>query len=323
MSVLKKHKLTLITIAFWFLLTYIIAALLWWFIALNTQNNVLIASKLSELNKDDVLYNQKLSQILDIEKRKKTQYLGEGVTFLVLILIGATVIYRTIRKQIKFAQQQQNFMMAITHELKTPIAIAQLNIETIQKRTLDNLTQNQLLQNSLTEINRLNTLSNNILWAAQLDAGKYKQQFNEFDMSQIISDCVNNFIQRVQSHKINCNIKEEIFVLGDQLMIEILINNLLDNAIKYSERNTEIVVNLIYENNKKILTVADNGIGILEQDKKKIFTKFYRLGNENTRKTKGTGLGLYLCKKIADYHKANILVQNNNLKGSIFKVIFN
>ena len=140
-----KKKFLLITIVYWFLLLYMIAALIWWFVALNHQNNDMADLRLAELNKDDPAYLNKVEKINDAQQRKITQYIGEGTTFLALILIGAVFVYRAARKQIKLSAQQQNFMMAVTHELKTPIAITQLNLETLQKRKLEEDKQQKLI----------------------------------------------------------------------------------------------------------------------------------------------------------------------------------
>ena len=95
-------------------------------------------------------------------------------------------------------------------------------------------------------------------------------------------------------------------------------NNLIDNAIKYATADTNITVSLAEVQGKIVLSVADEGVGVEEVDREKIFEKFYRSGAENTRFAKGTGLGLYLCKRIAEFHKANLIVLPNTPKGSNF-----
>ena len=322
MSVFKKHKLTFLTITFWFLLAYIIAALLWWFIALNNQNNAMAAMRSAEINKDDIEFATKVQQINSLQKRKTAQYIGEGISFLAVILLGAVFIYRATRKQIKFGQQQQNFMMAITHELKTPIAITQLNLETIQKRKLDIDKQDKMLADSLFEVNRLNDLCNNILWAAQLDAGVYVNKKEEINLSDIIFNGVEDVEKRLGKNKIQSNIQDNIYLMSDEVMMQILLNNLLDNAIKYSPKEKSISVDLLQKNNQIFLIVKDAGIGITDIEKKKIFDKFYRSGSETTRKTKGTGLGLYLCKKIVKNHRGKIEVANNEPQGTVFTIKF-
>src|SRR5215831_10170510 len=194
----RKHRLAFITFVYWFLLIYIVAALVWWFIALNNQNAQMSAYKLEQLNRSDSAFEQNLLLINDEQKRKTAQYIGEGVTFLLVILVGAVFVYRATKRQIVLSQQQQNFMMAITHELKTPIAVTKLNLETLQKhkQDLDETKQQKLITNSLQETDRLHTLTNNILIAAQLESGNYMLNNQEFDLSKLVHDAVKDFKNR-------------------------------------------------------------------------------------------------------------------------------
>ena len=318
----KKKRLATATIVYWLLLLYIIAALVWWFIALNRQSHQMAVYKLVELKADDPAYLQKMDAVTAEEKRKNAQFIGEGAIFLLVILIGALFVYRAVRRQIKMTQQQQNFMMAITHELKTPIAIAKLNLETLQKHKLDESKQQRLIQATLQEANRLNTLTNNILISSQLEGGGYKLLKEELDLSSLSNNCIQDFRSRFPERKLNSRIDKDIDISGDPLLLQILVNNLLDNAVKYAPKASPIQFSLQKNEQGIFLTCADEGPGIADEEKNKIFDRFYRIGNEQVRTTKGTGLGLYLCKKIAADHKADIGVTNNHPAGSIFTVHF-
>jgi signal transduction histidine kinase len=322
MSPLLKSKLTIVTAVYWILLSYMVAALIWWFIALDKQNKMISNIMLSELKHEDPNYYRDVNTIGNAAHRKTIQFISEGTTFLVLILIGAVFVFRATRRQIKLSQQQQNFMMAVTHELKTPIAVAQLNLETLQKRQLDEDKRQMLISNTLQEANRLNTLCNNILFAAQLDAGAYTTTKQEVNLSDLLEGCVDNFKKRFSARVIQEKINESIYLTGEPLLLQMLVNNLIDNANKYASKETPITVSLQHKENQIEFSVADLGEGLAEDEKKKIFDKFYRVGEENTRKTKGTGLGLYLCKKIVQGHAGKIFVSNNQPQGSIFTVIF-
>ncbi len=311
---IKLKKTGSIFIIYWVLLAYIIAALVWWFIALNRQNHQMMQLKLQE---------QKITakKIIADEKRKTAQYIGEGAIFLLLIAAGAFFVFRSVRKQLKQSQEQQNFMMAITHELKTPISVAKLNLETLQKRKLDDVQQLRLIQNTLQEANRLNALCNNLLLSSQMEAGGYNITFDETDFSQLVSDCVNDFIMRFPKRKINLSVQQDLFVNGDPLLLQMAINNLTDNAIKYSPKESAITIELKESNNLIQLLVKDEGRGIGAEEKQKIFKKFYRAGNTSTRSAKGTGLGLFLSKKIISQHNGNISVTDNEPNGSIFTIL--
>ncbi len=136
------------------------------------------------------------------------------------------------------------------------------------------------------------------------------------------ANCVQDFHNRFPERKMNSTIDEDIDVSGDALLLQILVNNLLDNAVKYAPKESAIYFSLHKNANAVYIKVADEGPGIADEEKKKIFERFYRIGNEQVRKTKGTGLGLYLCKKIAADHNADISVTNNHPAGSIFTVHF-
>jgi len=313
---------------YWLMLIYIIAALAWWFISLQKQSYALADFKLKQLNatidssSSPHFYQTEYNKIIEVKKRDTIKHLSEGLFFFALIIVAAIFVFRTVRRQIRLQQQQQNFMMAVTHELKTPIAVARLNLETMQKYSLDPEKQKKLIRITLEETSRLNFLTNNILIASQLEGGGYQFSKEELDLSDLVKDCVQDFRNRFPDREFSEHIEPDAEVKGDSLLLQILVNNLLENAIKYSPKESRIDATLKKTDSVVQLEIADEGPGIPDEEKKKIFSKFYRIGNEATRKTKGTGLGLYLCSKIADDHNADILVTNNTPHGSIFVVQF-
>ncbi len=319
-SLYKRKRLTVITIVYWFLLTYIITALVFWFLSLVRQSTQMSEYKLLQLKKDVPDYSIKVAEIEKEEKRKIAQYVGEGATFMLLILVGAVFVYRATRRQIQLNTQQQNFMMAITHELKTPIAITRLNIETLLKRKLEESQQEKLLHNALQESNRLNDLCDNILLASQIDAGDYLPDKEVINLSMLVQESAAYFKTRFPYQLIEETIEAGVYVKGDSLLLQLAVNNLIENAVKYSEKQKPVTVALQKSGATVQLQIKDQGKGIAQKEKKKIFGKFYRAGDENTRNTKGTGLGLYLTKKIITDHNGSITVQDNIPSGCIFVI---
>ena len=322
-----SKKFRIITIIYWLLLLYIVAALVWWFITLEQQNQRLTDLRISELNsKKNVLepgnFAEQYLKINSDSKRNTNKYIAEGVTFLILILIGAFFVFRSVRKQFMMQYQQQNFMMAITHELKTPISVAKLNLETLQKYQLDAEKQKKLIRGTLQETSRLDTLINNILVSSQLEGGGYVFSKEELDFSSLFKDCIREAKSRYSDRVFLEEIEPEIEIAGDPLLLQLMISNLIENAIKYSPKEKPITCKLTKSGRDVILNIIDEGIGIADAEKTKIFEKFYRTGNESTRKTQGTGLGLYLCSKIAEDHNADISVTNNIPAGSNFAIHF-
>lgn len=318
----KSRRLRNIFLVYWILLGYILVALIWWFIALINQNHQMANYKISELNLNYSGYHAALEKITNVEKRKTAQYIGEGAVFFLLIITGAVYIYRVVKSQFKISRQQQNFMMAITHELKTPIAITKLNLETLQKRKLEEAQQQRLLQNTIQEANRLNALCNNMLLYSQIEESGYKIVKEQINLSAFITECINEFQTRFPQRQYTAVIEPGLHIQGDLLLIQMAINNLIDNATKYTPKNLPVALLLFKADANIIFQIKDEGKGIANEEKKKIFDKFYRIGNTATKEAKGTGLGLYLTKKIVQQHKAHISVTDNTPVGSIFTIIF-
>ncbi len=318
----NNKKITTVFVIYWVLLFYIIAALIWWFIALNTQSQQMVDFKLAQLQKNAPNYQDDYKAIMDIQKRKSYQYMGEGFTFLLLILAGAIFIYRSVKNQFKRNTEQYNFMMALTHELKTPIAVAALNLETIQKRKLDKEQQERMIHSALTEVNRLNTLCNNMLITSQLDSANYIVIDEVLDLSAIIEQALHAFSNRFTTVNFQAQIEENIQIKGDSLLLQIAFSNLLDNAVKYGRKNGNITIAAVIKAKHCQISIADDGDGIPVNERGKIFEKYYRLGNAATKSAKGTGLGLYLCKQIVLKHKGNIIVTDNRPQGANFVLTF-
>ena len=313
-------KLVWVRIIYWLFLTYMVAAFIWWYVALVKQNDLLTATKIETLTVRGAVDQAQIASIEAFATRKTKQYIGEGLTFLLLFLLGAIYVYRSLLKQLKYSTLQQNFMMAVTHELKTPIAVTQLNLETIVKRDLQPEQQQHLIQNTLKETKRLDALCNNILLASQFEMGQYQNNKQMVDLSDITVQCIQSFEERYSNRNCIPSIDTSIQLQGEPLLLQLMINNLLDNANKYAAPETAIYIDLHAVGTDIELIVKDQGIGIVPEERSKVFDKFYRVGAEQTRTTKGTGLGLYLCKKIVKFHGGNIFVKPNQPKGSIFVV---
>jgi K+-sensing histidine kinase KdpD len=310
---------------YWVLLTYIIAALIWWafsLLSLSEEIYRLEKEKLAAQPHTSAETKKSLVQIEDHRRRNIGKYVGEGLTFLLFIFVGAVFIYRSVRGQLKQQQREQNFVMAVTHELKTPIAVSKLNLETLQRHQLDEAKRSRLVQNTLQENERLEILINNILISSQLDVRSYRMTKEELNFSDLIMDVANSFGHRYPDRPIVQHITDDVEVTGDPLLLKLLVSNLLENANKYASPKTPVAIELNQQGNQVVLKVLDEGPGIADEEKDKVFEKFYRIGNEQTRTAKGTGLGLYLCRKIAEDHQAIIQVKDNQPKGSIFIIQF-
>jgi len=262
-----------------------------------------------------------LDQRLD---RKSKAWLGEGIVIGLITLIIILAMYIYIDQILRFNLQKTNFMMAVTHELKTPIAAAKLAIETVI-RNKNIAAQDRVLEISKKNIDRRSGMMERVLLATQFENSLPVAQKKWESCSDIIQkalvDC--QFTDE-QILKISLVIPSNFSIYCDSNMIKIAFINLFTNSIKYSEPNgVNIIVSSIINNEHCQILISDQGIGIPMIERTRIFEKFYRVGNEMTRSRSGSGLGLYLVKQILQLHNARIEVQANNPKGSTFVINFN
>ncbi len=263
--------------------------------------------------------------LVSLQPQHVSMILGEGSTFVLVFTIGAISLHKSIKKERKLQDQKKNFLLSVTHELKSPLASIKLLLQTIQKRDLTKQQIQDFIAKSLLDIERLDDMVENMLLASKIDNRSYtfpKAQFN-------LSALVDNVVNRLQLNKcdineqlINAEIEPKIEIMGDKFALTSVVTNLIENAIKYSAPCEVVDVKLYSKENKIYLQVADHGIGIPDDEKGRIFDKFYRVGSENTRNTKGTGLGLYIVKEVLNKHEACIKVKNNEPTGSIFEIVF-
>jgi signal transduction histidine kinase len=161
-----------------------------------------------------------------------------------------------------------------------------------------------------------------MLLSSQMDSGKFGVTREDINLSTLTSEAVLEYKERFPDRIINAAIEDALFISGDLLLLQMGVNNLIDNAIKYSPKNSAITIRLAAKGNHIECSVSDEGKGIADAEKKKVFEKFYRIGNTATKSAKGTGLGLFLTKRIALAHNAEIRVTDNLPNGSTFVIEF-
>lgn len=307
------------------LLVYIFAALSFWWLSLEKQSRIIYDQEMITANehfaadRDAHRYQNQTKQIQLRKSKRSKQYLGEGLTFLFVILVGSSIVYTTYRFNNKLSRQQNNFMLSVTHELKSPIAAMKLTLQTLQKHKLDEDKQQQLLKRCIVESDRLNELCNNILIASQMEGGQYQKERQTISVSEVVQQAFDSYQNRYPGRFV-AEINPDISADTDKMLLQLAINNVLENAVKYTPKEKPIIVALQRQNGHCVLAVKDFGPGIADAEKKKIFHQFYRVGDENTRKAKGTGLGLYLSKKIMKSLKGSIVVKDNLPNGSVFEI---
>ena len=261
------------------------------------------------------------NSIVEKHNRQKWMIFGEGSVFLVLLILGTVQLFRTFSKEVSLARQQNNFLLSITHELKSPIASIKLSLQTLSKRIQFEEKYERLINNSIEDTDRLQGLVENILFAARMENHSYSFERKKENVSDIIEYLVEKYRINVgNTRTIHAIIQPDIDYKIDKEAFRSALMNLLENAYKYSDLNSLIQIHFYQKENQLFFEVKDEGKGISSEEKSKIFEKFYRIGNEATRNTKGTGLGLFIVKKVIESHNGKVWVENNQPKGSVFKV---
>jgi signal transduction histidine kinase len=264
-------------------------------------------------------------QLVSLQPKRIGMILSEGSMFVIVFSVGAYYLHSSINKEQKLQEQKKNFLLSVTHELKSPLASIKILLQTIQKRNLTREQALDFIDKSLLDIERLDDMVENMLLASKIDNRSYTFPKANFNLSVLVDSIVN----RLQVTKCDCNqqiieaeIEPKIEITGDKFALTSVVTNLVENAIKYSSPCEAVAVKLFSKEGKIHLQVADHGIGIADDEKSRIFDRFYRVGSEDTRNTKGTGLGLFIVKQVLDKHEATIRVKDNRPAGSIFEVEF-
>lgn len=316
------------------IMAYMLMAFGWWAMLLFTKNKDAFAAKsellVSRMVREGSAYDERAAKLTEeymalAKKYKRQEYMifGEALMFVFTLLGGLWFINQGYQREERANQQRRNFLLSITHELKSPIASIRLVLETLIKRELPKEKANQLATSALREDERLHELVENLLLSAKLDTA-YQPHFEELDLVKTLEDLIAKFAVRYPSAEIILkSTGDHNFVRMDRQGLISIATNLIENAIKYAESGPQVEVRIRQHAGKLEIEFADNGPGIPEKEKKRIFEKFYRVGNEETRRTKGTGLGLFIVQQIVKAHQGSIQVLDNQPRGTVFRLTIN
>ncbi|MCX7955443.1 MAG: HAMP domain-containing histidine kinase [Bacteroidales bacterium] len=270
--------------------------------------------------------------VLYFPEKQKYIYKSFGLMSVINIFIALIVIFTfiftvyVIFKQKKLSQMKTEFVNNMTHELKTPLSSIILASEMISDATIcqDANKTKKISEILKQESNRLNCLVEKILQVALFEKGQYHFKKQLLNVNDIIKNIYNIFEFQVKSKngKLTLDLKaQNDTIYGDELHISNCIINLLDNAIKYSKENPQINILTYNVDNKIVISVKDNGIGISKKDQKHIFDSFFRVSTGNVHNIKGFGIGLSYVKLISKEHNGEVKVKSELNKGSEFQII--
>ena len=248
-----------------------------------------------------------------------------GIVFFALIITGIVLNTTFLVREIRRNEQHDAFLNAVTHELKTPIASIRLYLETLKSRDVPEAKREEFYNIMLADSNRLLHTVEQVLQASRTREKDRLLNITEINLGKLLRESVDIIKSRYNlgDEAIVYNEKpDEIKVSGDASELQIVFINLLDNAIKYSKDEPEVSIRLRNPNEKAVeIRVKDNGVGLNENELKRIFKRFYRVPNLSTQKTKGTGLGLNIVRTIIKNHGGRIYAESKGEgQGSTFVV---
>ncbi len=319
---MRGHWLTHVVFA------YLVLAFVWWAILLFRKNDEAFHAQVA-LARSEFLQNhnspaaftadETFTSLVQKRDRQRMMIIGEALVFILALMIGLLLIHRGYSRELEATRQKRNFLLAITHELKSPLASIKLILQSLGRNVFSRDDQAAILATGIAEADRLNSLVNNILLAAKLDKS-YHPFIEEIDLVELSKQVIGNL--RIRYPKASLTLSAPASIIGsyDKDGLTSVIYNILDNGLKYSSAPAVVILEINADENNLELTFTDHGKGIPAEHRDKIFSQFYRIGDEMSRETKGTGLGLYLVKKIIDIHRGQISIVDHEPHGSIFHV---
>lgn len=258
-----------------------------------------------------VVVNPEIVDKLRDERRDRLDRFGwEGSFFLLVIIAGVGVLARAMRQDTQLRKRQQNFVAAVSHEFKSPIASMRLSAETLQMRRLEPDKQERILQRLVDDLDRLETTVVNILDTARVEEGALELEATRMDVSSVVEQVVQDLTMRAREAgvTIETDLEESLEVEADPVAMRSVLRNLLDNALKATESKVaesedagrprgHIRVGASREGRFVRVQVSDDGVGFAPEEGQHLFKKFYRPGDEMQRESRGSGLGLYLVEQ--------------------------
>ncbi len=240
-----------------------------------------------------------------------------GLIFFALIIAGMIVNTIFLVREIRRNEQHDSFINAVTHELKTPVASIRLHLETLLRRDLPEPQRQDFYRLMLSDTDRLTQTIEQVLRAGRAGDKKAGREKSEVDFRQVVRDSMEAAVARHHLEPATLHYEEisingtEPLVLGSAEDLRTAVFNLLDNAVKYSGDKVDVRVRLETPDEKRIvLKVQDQGIGIPADDIKRIFKRFHRVTPRALAHIKGTGLGLFIVKMIAQKHGGKVFAES-------------
>lgn len=285
-----------------------ILGIMWWGLLLMQKNE-----NIFQLQSSDRIEQLTTEQIEKERTRQKTMIIGEGMVLILLMLFGIYLINRSAQREIQAAKQQNDFLLSVSHELKSPIAAIKLALQTLSRANIPKDKETKFLSSALGDSDRLENMVQNILLTTNIDSQPLELYKSEVNLNSLLQSLVNHYNSITNQLEITFETSiSDATTFVDEYNIKQAFGNVIDNAIKYSLADQPVLVSLKKIEGKIICSIKNYGDEISSTQKKKIFNKFYRIDNSTVRKKEGTGIGLYISKEIIEAHGGQIEVASSD-----------
>lgn len=260
-----------------------------------------------------------------VNRRKNQNLLALGLLMIVMI-IGIGLVFRNIQQEMALAQKKADFVSNVSHEIRTPLALINMFAETLLfDRVREESKKKEYYEIITKEVARLTNMINRILSFSKIEAEKRTYQRTPVDLNNVVADVFNTYSYHLKNngfaHELSLNTDKLIIKADQEALIEVLVN-LIDNAMKYSLDEKNVVIETGLKGEKAYVSVTDQGMGIAKNQLNKLFEKFYRVPTGDVHDTKGSGLGLTIVQHIMEAHEGTVEVTSDLGKGSSFKLFF-
>jgi signal transduction histidine kinase len=330
----------LLQIGLLFVLVVSIAQVVWWYIDQNMHTSAVRARQIEHFDADvraaEMLMQSGVSEerltrlyphlvvengraavapaslesMDEVRRKRLNQYRWEGGFFIVVLVACMAVLWRALREEALLRRRQQNFIAAVSHEFKSPLASLQLNVETMQLREPPPEKSKELLRRMLLDLRRMGEMVAKILDAARLEQGRIELVPEPVHLAGTVSTVLESFEARAQAAgvRLQADVPDEIEVQADPVAVRTVLSNLIDNAVKATTAagGGKVKVEGARTDGHVCLTVEDDGLGFRPEERSKIFRKFYRPGDELRRNRPGAGLGLFIVKRFVALEKGRV-----------------
>ncbi len=271
------------------------------------------------------LDSPKWEEALSRYRQRIVMVVAQGGLLVAAMLVAIVLVWTAVRREGQRERQHQNFVSAVTHELKTPLAGIRLALETVLSGRVDDEGRERFLRNALIDAERLSGLVQKVLEVTRYAGGAHRLAVEVGDFSELVAQEVAAAARRAEAREVvlEAEIEERVQVPFDDEAMAIVVSNLLENALKYAARGNppRVQVGLALVRGEAVLHVTDNGVGIDGKDLEAIFQPFYRANDEVTRRTPGTGIGLYVAREIVAAHGGKLTAASRGRgQGATFRL---